>query len=321
MKEKINLEIYNSLFDKNYYLSNNIFLPKLYQDNFILNESENEFILSTIRFKRVFNIDEINEENYYNIKKEIYFILKEIENIEKNYKKYFTALIKNFFQKKFNLSKEINLSISLNDNEIDFMKNEKINSIDNKISSYSEYNKNNINIEKRKFIYSLNCGIASEYMNYFYFFEKQLNGIDSKLFNYYNKLHAFCNYNIWVTPDDILLKEQNDKTNYKIYINNNNTKTISVNSENFLFCLSDTCKVLLNNLSNEKSDNLLIDYDNVWNLRLGKIFYNRIEKYINNDNMIILLNDIYNNIPNEKLLTLSKEMLLQTQLADNIFSI
>lgn len=323
MNEQINTEIMEMIDNGEHYLANSIFLPELIGKKYLKSEFENEFSASVIQVQRAYNVNDINQYIYENIKSECNEILIDLERVEFKHKSYLESLIVKIIKNKFDIYDEIQFNINLNSEVVQFEgefgeEGDKDTQLDAVFKSYDEINSKRNELHKKQFIYALNTGISSEFMKNVYLFEHLLDKLDPKLFDYYYKILTFSDFNIWVTPDDVLVKENSEGESFKIEKNEGNVPIINVNSNNFIFALADTCKAVLMLLSNEKSENINIDYESIWNLRVGKVLYNDFEKHINRDELCYILKDYYN-IPIEHFDRLTKEVLSKTQLAERVF--
>lgn len=322
MNEQINKEIMDLINSGEHYLADSIFLPELIGKKYLKSEFENEFTASVIQVQRAFNVNDINQYVYEKIKNETNQILIDLEKIEFKHKSYLENLVVKIIKNKFDIYDEIEFNVNFNSDIIQFddgtSGEEKGIDLEGTFKSYDEINSKRDELYKKQFIYALNTGISSEFMKNVYMFENMLDKLDANLFNYYYKLLTFSDFNIWVTPDDILTKENTDGESFGIERDINGNLTINVNSNNFIFALADTCKAVLMLLSKEKSDNKNIDYGNIWNLRVGKVLYNDFEKHINRSEMCYILKDYYD-IPIEHFDKLTKEVLSKTELAETVF--
>lgn len=270
-KEIINPDIFAMVKSKSHYLANNFILPKVLGDGSYIEMSSNDHFKQIVnQFKRTFSTNDINPECFHGNKNDISDILNSITEIEKHNNKAISNIAISILNEVFNVPDSIKFIINQQYNDVidgnDILQQFEKKSYD--LNSYDCVDNFNKTIDRDRLTYSIIVGGSMYNIDSYKKWENALDSIDYRLYDLYNKVTIFNKYHIWVTPDEILLEEFENNGDFKIY-NNNGEYTINITAPNLLGMLYEGSKAILSILFGEKYCNEYIDYNNVWNSRLG----------------------------------------------------
>jgi hypothetical protein len=318
-KEQIHRSIVSKMNNKAHYLGDNDFLPTLLgKKSFVYKESMDHFTYSIIKLKKSFNIDNVDKQTYFQLEKRVNGLLKNIKSIERvnpnKIEKLADQIINDYF--KFDSDFDIKLNLGSSFNVLKLSKEKENYNVDTRIDSFLKIQEQNKNLDKRRLIYSIICGAANDMMNNVlkYEYEDELDSIDYNLQTYYKQYIAFNNFKIWVTPDDFI-KQHKPKNNYEITENG-----ITAHGDNLLFLIYQISKGVYSKLFDESNENEEIDYNNVWNLRIGTLIWNKIKSKIGHSGTLKHVIKDINDLDNQSFEMFFNELLSDTMKSDDIFS-
>jgi len=309
-KEKIASSIITALINRSYYNSNE------------MSSSLFNGILS--KMKRIHGVSDITPKKYFEIKRNVGELLNEIRELEKPYISELNELAEVIIRNYYNVPKSIKFDFNSEDN--DYLNSKGINIIDEykdkyedlKFDDYTGINAANSKIDRDRMNYSLICGGANQGMGLYKKYADVLDGFDYRFYELYDKFTAFNNFNLWVTPDDILHSNTDDIGGVKIFDNNGEYK-ISVESPNFLTKLYEMSKAVLSILFQEKYNNPYVDYDNPWNTRLGSLAWQKFIGCANKKKHFPYVVDAMNKLDDDDYIYTMKEVLAGTTHSKKIF--
>ena len=320
-KEQIHRSIVSQINNKSHYLGDNDFLPVLLgKKSFVYKESMEQFTFALIKVKKIFGLDDIDVNTYFNLEKEISHCLKEISRIEANnidvIEEMAHELIYDYFQFDEDFELKMNIGKCVN-KELNLSKNVKksLNDVNVKIDNYLKIEEQNKQLDRRRLIYSIICGAASDMMDNILLneYENKLDNVDYKLQDLYKKYVAFNNFKIWVTPDN-LLKQYKNTNQFKI-----NENGISAHGDNCLFLLYQTAKGIYSKIFDEIYENEMIEYNNVWNLRIGILIWKKIKAKIGHTATLKHIVTDLNELDNDSFQIFFNELLADTIKSDKMF--
>lgn len=323
-KEKIDPSVYTSLENRSHYNANNSIYPQTVgRGNYLSTVSQKNFHNALNKLKRVYAVDDINPQKYFEIKKGVGQLLRDINNLESSNLQPLMELAEKTIRDFYDIPQEIKFSI--NGDEIDefdgtnMLEQFQETYQDFKFDDYTGIEVANNTIDRQRLNYSLICGGAHNAMNLYKSIEDELDSIDYRLYDIYNKFNSFNNFNLWVTPDDVISNEVEDSGEFKIY-DNGQGYTILINAQSFLSMLYEMSKGVLSILFQEKYNNPHIDYSNPWNTRVGIIAWDNLKECANQNKNFPYIIDAMNDLDDEDYSYVVKEVLSQTNHSKNIFS-
>jgi predicted small metal-binding protein len=322
-KEKIEPTLYSSLENKSHYNANNSVYPEMVgRGNYLAKISNDNFVNTLSKMKRVHGIDDINPQQYFEIKKNVSKLLKEIISIESQNMDALAELAESIIREQYDVPSEIKFSI--NGEEVDefdgtnILETFKETYPDFQFDDYTGIQGVNQTIDRQRMNYCLICGGAHNAMNMYKIREDELDSIDYRLYNLYDKFNAFNNFNLWVTPDEILSKQVDDQGNFTIY-DDGGGYIILVNAQSFLSMLYEMSKAILSILFQEKYNNPHVDYDNPWNTRIGAMAWNKFRVCANKNKNFPYVVDAINQLDDDDYTYVIREVLSETNHSKKIF--
>lgn len=324
-KEKIAPSISDAIINRKHYNANNIIYPDTVgRGNFLLDESLKNFKGVLNRIKRVYNITSIEPKKYFEIKNSIGGLLKEIAYYEKPIISKLDSLADYIIRDYYNLPNDI--TFEFKDSSEDFLDDYNDNIIDGykedfeelKFDDYSSIDTHNKNIDRYRINFSLICGASNHTMGLYTQYGDLLDDIDYRLQNMYDKFSVFNEFNIWVTPDEILTSNIDSIGGFKIYDNNKGYR-IAIESSNFISKLYEMSKAVLSILFQEKYNIPYIDYDSPWNTRIGVILWRKFIKCANQKQHLPYVIDAMNQFSDNDYSYIMKEIMSDTNHSHKIF--
>lgn len=324
-KEVIEPSIKDAIIKKNHYNADNSIFPEtIGRGNFMLDVSNQHFHRLLGKIKRNFDTEDINPKKYFEIKTSISTILKNVRILEQKHEKQLNELAINIITNYFNIPNNINFVFENSLDNLDFSYDDLINSYANEVNqiqsnNYQDITKANEKIDRNRFNYCFICGGANTSMEIYKNYSDILDSIDYRLQSLYDKFISFNNFNLWVTPDNILTKTVDNIGGFKIFENEIDGYNISIDAPNFLSKLYEMSKAVLSILFQEKYNNQYIDYDNAWNTRIGTIIWHKLLKVANKKDYFADIIDRINSLDDEDYSYIMKEILLETNHSKDVF--
>lgn len=319
--EKINDDIIAQIENKNHYLGNNPILPTLEGGiSFLTIETQKCFEKVVNKMKRVFNIEEIDPTTFYKLKSEMLDVMDQIHQIESENSEYIKALtefiLKKVFQTEDFVDFEIKLATTLNDDLLQEGLNFKMNLVD-KPESYSQIKEVNNQLYRDQLLQSLVCGGANCSMNLFKLADEELDSLDYRLYNLYEKYVTFNEFYMWVTPDQYLKISETGDLMQVIY--QEDKSIIDINAENLPAALYQGSKALLKLLWREGVNRAYVSLNDPWNARVGILMWNKFVDHVRGDNLSKVFKALVD-LPNEDFQMVMNELLADTMYASKIFT-
>lgn len=322
-KEKIDPNLYSSLENRSHYNANSSIYPNMVgRGNYLKKISDDNFYGSLNKMKRIHGVDDINPQKYFELKKNISKLLKDIETIESGKMKQLSDLAESIVRAEYDVPN--NIKFSINEGELDefdgtnvlenFEKSFKNFSFDD----YTGIQSANQTIDRQRMNYCLICGGANNSMNLYKSREDELDNIDYRLYNLYDKFNTFNGFNLWVTPDEVLSKNASVEGDFKIY-DDGNGYIISINAKGFLPMLYEMSKSILSILFQEKYNNPHIDYNSPWNTRIGSMVWKKFRNCANNNKNFPYVVDSINQLNDDDYTYVMQEVLSETNHSKKIF--
>lgn len=317
MKEQINPSVYQKIKEKSHYLATNRIIPDLLNKNFIEYYSEKNFTTALLLFKRTFNADDVNPNLYKSINDQYKQIIEDIEQHERAFLPKLEKLAGFLVKDYFDLSEDISFDIKIEDNNLNDLYSDDIVPEDEEFANYLEITKKNRELDRTRFNYAFIVGGATECVNSIHNYIHYIDEFNPKLSDAYRKYIALNNYNIWVTPDEILEKRYNSKKFFYV-LDLGKEKQIIVYAPNFLIALNQTFLAVFSLLVNHSFNSQDVSYSSPWNVRMGLIFWNIFKKRFKNKQHIKYFLKEISKLSNEHYEFLFKEILSSTKLSGEI---
>ena len=322
-KESIEPSLFSSIQNKVHYNANNSIYPELVgRNNYLEQHSTNYFTNALNKIKRVSGIDNIEPKKYFELKKATSKLLRDMYNIEEKHFEKLSSLAENLIRSEFDVPN--NIRFSINGDEVDEFDGTNVleiekNGDDILFDDYSGIQGANKTIDRQRMNYCLICGGSNYAMGLYNTIEQELDSIDYKLFDMYNKFNSFNSFNLWVTPDEIISKGVDSPNDFKIY-DDGEGYIVLINAKSFLSMLYEMAKAILSILFQEKYNNKHIDYDNVWNTRIGTIVWDKFQRCANEKKNFPYVIDSMNDLDDDDYTYIMQEALSETEHSKNIFS-
>lgn len=332
MKERINEQIEQSIKNGNHYLADCHFFPrKLGGGKYLEDLCNNHFQRTVNKMKRVHQLDDISPKEYNRLKNEISSLVDEINSLESKFKGDIHSLgrdiIGNLFSIpendiRFHFKDENNFDrVEGNDLLASFKNDNDFDGYDS-TTDYNEIETANRKIDSNRFKYSLICGGANDSMWSYKPFENAVEDINYKLPTLYDKFNAFNDFNVWVTPDEIFDEELGvDDDGFKIYnsYTDDNGYDIVINASNLPTMLHQMSKAIFSIFFKEKYNNKYLDYNNIWNVRLGYPIWKQMKKHITKKSQLPYIVSNIGGMDYKNFGDTMREMMAGTKKANQIF--
>lgn len=300
MNENINNEIYSSLMSGDYYNGNNRFIPKINGGEFFLSKSlDTHFKKVTDGVKGAFNVSDIDDKYYKAIEKNFLSLLSSIDKIEEPNEKDLHKLAVSIIRREFAIPQTIKYYIKDTDlNKFSGVCVKDVETNNKNINSYESIDNENFNIERERFLYTIICGVSNDFLSIIFKYASEINLINPRLFGLYSRMLTFNRYKIWVTPNSELFNSIDINDNFKIYANKNEIN-ISLETYNFISTLYEATKSMLCVCANIKLTNKYVEYDSIWNDRLGLLVWEKMQGKISFIELPKLLDELSVSSENE----------------------
>jgi hypothetical protein len=285
IKERMHSIIEDELLNGDTPYNNSKCLPDIEADKFIIDNITDRFSGVVNRCKRVFGVDEINNNE---IKSMVLPLLKEIIGLEKKHKVELEELAVKIIKEEFGITDEVELICELtspidvptevNDEVIiEFDDNAEMVYIDGCI-------------KKRRFINTMINGASKKINHLFYNIDDVLTNIDYKLPDNYNKLISATDYIYFITPT---LTNSLNGGEYTISYDDGKP-IITVKGMIFPILINEAIKGCMETISNSGLPNKkgIYEYVNskanivdnqLWDLRFGPIVWDKLTNMIPKD--------------------------------------
>lgn len=277
MKEKINPTIQDQINRKQHYLANNSVIPTLLNKEFIQHFTEKQFLTSVLFLKRTFNLTDVNPNVYKSLIDQYKSVIEEIEQHERTLLPQLEKLAVNVVKDYFDLTDDFLFEIKIQDNNSTDLYGDPTNQDDEDFANYLEILKKTKQIDRNRFNYAFIIGAANECTNNIYNYIYEVDNLNPKLSDAYRKYIALNNYNVWVTPDNILEKKYNNKKYFYILDVGYGTQ-IEIYAPNFIIALNQAFLAIFAVLTNTEFNSQEVSYSSPWNIRLGMIFWSLFKK-------------------------------------------
>jgi hypothetical protein len=323
-KEKIEPNILNAITNKSHYLADNSAYPQMIgRGNFLLDSSNKHFNKCLGKIKRSHNATDITPEKYFELKKTIGTVLYNITKIEEEHKTELNQLAETIIRNYFNVPNDIQFELSDDGFNVE-LGDEVLKGLETpqqqvQFDDHSYIENANNQIDRSRTNYALICGGSNQAMELFKSYENALDSIDYRLFDLYQKFISFNHFNLWVTPDEVLSDEVQNNNDFKIY-QKGDGYVIAIEPNNFLMTLYEMSKAVLSILFQEKYDNSYVDYENLWNTRIGTILWQDFIENIKQRKHFPYIVDSMNQLNDSDYLYVMKEVFAKTNHAKEMFA-
>lgn len=325
-KEVIEPNLKSAISNKNHYNAKNSIYPEpIGRGNFIDEACDAQFKKVLNKMKRVHSVSDINPQEFFKIKRDIQKILKDIKHIESSLQKQLNPLAETIIGNYYKVPKSIYFEFDTDEDDFtseigkDILSSFKNSAENVKFDDYDGVENANKDIDRQRLNYCLICGGANDTMSLFKGYEDGLDEIHYKLYDLYNKFCTFNNFNLWVTPDNILDEDSNATKGFKIYETEYGYR-ISIEAQTFLGKLYEMSKAVLSILFQEKYNNSNVDYENPWNSRIGSFSWsNFIGCLDSKDHNLPHIIDSINQLNTNDYSYVMREILMETAHAKRMF--
>lgn len=274
------------------------------------------------RLKRTYGLDDVNPQQYFQLKAGINDIWGQVNTLEKPHQEKLFSLAEKIIREMFNVPDSLQLQI----NPDEFGMVGGTNVLDEYKQSFNEYyfedysgmQQANESIDRSRMNYCMVCGGAGDAMKAYRNWENELDTIDYRLHGMYDKINSFNDFNLWVSPDDVLVENIDDSSSFKV-MDYGNGYTIIIDAPNFLSALYESAKAVLSILFQEKYNNPHVDYDSPWNNRIGSMLWPKFSQHASKNKNFPYVIDAVHDLDDEDYAYVMREVFAGTNHSKKIF--